>query len=213
VWFELTDQTRLAIEKYLRLTGRKSGQVLFAGRSDGSRGLATRQYARSLWIPIHPALAEALAARVRRDGLLLANQSGAPFSANGFGNYMADRIDEAGLPARCVTHGLRKASARPLAEAGRSANEIAAITGHATLQKVTRYTKAAEQRKLAAAAMRRLTRNTAAAAGPTKHTESQTYTGGLGFRSKNPRTSMDGETEWRPVGESNPCFQRERLTS
>jgi len=29
-------QTRLAIDEYLRLTGRKPGQFLFAGRGDGS---------------------------------------------------------------------------------------------------------------------------------------------------------------------------------
>ena len=47
VRFELTDQTRLAIDEYLRLTGRKPGQFLFAGRrDDGIRGLTTRQYAR-----------------------------------------------------------------------------------------------------------------------------------------------------------------------
>ena len=45
VRFELTDQTRQAIDEYLRLTGRKPGQFLFAGR-DPSRGLTTRQYAR-----------------------------------------------------------------------------------------------------------------------------------------------------------------------
>ena len=46
VRFELTDQTRLAIDEYLTKIGRSSGQVLFAGRGDGSRGLTTRQYAR-----------------------------------------------------------------------------------------------------------------------------------------------------------------------
>ena len=46
VRFELTDQTRLAIDEYLRLTERKPGQLLFAGRRDGPRGLTTRQYAR-----------------------------------------------------------------------------------------------------------------------------------------------------------------------
>jgi integrase len=45
VRFELTDQTRSAIDDYLRLTGRKPGQVLFCGRNP-SRGLTTRQYAR-----------------------------------------------------------------------------------------------------------------------------------------------------------------------
>jgi integrase len=46
VRFELTDQTRMAIDEYLRLAGRKPGQLLFAGRGDGTRGLTTRQYAR-----------------------------------------------------------------------------------------------------------------------------------------------------------------------
>jgi integrase len=46
VRFELTDQTRLAIDEYLRLTGRKAYQLLFAGRGNGERGLTTRQYAR-----------------------------------------------------------------------------------------------------------------------------------------------------------------------
>jgi hypothetical protein len=55
-----------------------------------------------------------------------------------------------------VTHGSRKAAARRFAEAGCSANEIASITSHATLDEVTRYTKAAEQKKLARAASNRL---------------------------------------------------------
>jgi integrase len=45
VRFELTEQTRTAIDDYLRLTGRKPGQFLFAGRGDRT-GLTTRQYAR-----------------------------------------------------------------------------------------------------------------------------------------------------------------------
>lgn len=46
VRFELTDQTRQAIDDYLRLTGRKAGQFLFSGRGNSDRGLTTRQYAR-----------------------------------------------------------------------------------------------------------------------------------------------------------------------
>jgi len=45
VRFELTDQTRQALDEYLHLTGRKPGQFLFTGR-DPSRGLTTRHYAR-----------------------------------------------------------------------------------------------------------------------------------------------------------------------
>src|SRR5262245_17110062 len=37
---------RMTIDEYLKLTERKSGQFLFAGRGDSARGLTTRQYAR-----------------------------------------------------------------------------------------------------------------------------------------------------------------------
>lgn len=46
VRFELTDHTRQVIDQYLRLTNRKTGQFLFAGRGNTDRGLTTRQYAR-----------------------------------------------------------------------------------------------------------------------------------------------------------------------
>src|SRR5215472_13555393 len=51
VRFELTEQTRQAIDEYLRITHRKAGDFLFPDRDDG-RGLTTRQYARLLdqWI-------------------------------------------------------------------------------------------------------------------------------------------------------------------
>jgi integrase len=45
VRFELTDQTRIAIDDYLRQTERQPGQFLFAGRGNKG-GLTTRQYAR-----------------------------------------------------------------------------------------------------------------------------------------------------------------------
>jgi hypothetical protein len=41
----------------------------------------------------------------------------------------------------------RKAAARLLAEAGCTEHEIAAITGHASLREIARYTKAADQQR------------------------------------------------------------------
>src|SRR5262245_18713610 len=46
VRFELTEQTRAAIDEHLRQTGLKPGELLFPGRRDTSRGITTRQYAR-----------------------------------------------------------------------------------------------------------------------------------------------------------------------
>jgi integrase len=52
VKFELTDQTRDAVDSYLRASGKKSGQFLFTGRRGPARNITTRQYARLLshWI-------------------------------------------------------------------------------------------------------------------------------------------------------------------
>ena len=66
-------------------------------------------------------------------------------------------------PARlphCSAHGLRKAAARRLAECGCTPHEISAVTGHATLKEVTRYTRAADQRHLAEAAMDKMRTST-----------------------------------------------------
>src|SRR6266404_3528286 len=44
--FELTEQTRQAVDDYLRATERKPGQVLFPGRRGREVAMSTRQYAR-----------------------------------------------------------------------------------------------------------------------------------------------------------------------
>ena len=82
---------------------------------------------------------------------------GKPFTAAGFTNWFREMCNEAGLPKGTSAHGLRKATCRRLAEAGRSANEIAAISGHESLREIERYTKAADQARMARAAIARCT--------------------------------------------------------
>jgi integrase len=52
VRFELTEQTRQAIDDYLKAASRKPGDFLFSSRRGPARSLSTRQYARlvSTWI-------------------------------------------------------------------------------------------------------------------------------------------------------------------
>jgi integrase len=52
VRFELTEQTRQAVDEYLRATNKKPGEFLFAGRRVPQKSITTRQYARlvSDWI-------------------------------------------------------------------------------------------------------------------------------------------------------------------
>ena len=113
-----------------------------------------------LTIPLHPHLSAALCAWSRRQMVILTTAFNRPFSSAGYGNMMADAIAAAGLPDRCVLHGLRKAAARRLAEAGCTEKEIAAVTGHTTLKEVARYTRAADQKRLAAGAVAELTEQT-----------------------------------------------------
>jgi integrase/recombinase XerD len=80
---------------------------------------------------------------------------GKPFAVAGFGNWFRTQCDAAGLP-HCTFHGLRKGAARRLAEHGCTPHEIAAITGHATLKEIERYTKDAERKGLAISAMEKL---------------------------------------------------------
>jgi integrase len=48
VRFEVTEQTRQAVDEYLRVANRKQGQFLFAAQRHPEQGLSTRQYARLL---------------------------------------------------------------------------------------------------------------------------------------------------------------------
>jgi len=52
VRFELTDQTRQAIDEYLNATNKKPSEFLFTGRKDNGQPMTTRQYARLLseWV-------------------------------------------------------------------------------------------------------------------------------------------------------------------
>ena len=109
----------------------------------------------ALAIPVHPDLQAALDATPGGHLTFLTTPGGKPYSGRGFTQWFARMCAAAGLPPRCTFHGLRKAACRRLAEAGCSANEIAAISGHRTLKEIARYTNAADQERLARNAMAR----------------------------------------------------------
>jgi integrase len=119
-----------------------------------------------LKIPFHPKLVTAIGNGPRTNMTFLLTELGAPFTAAGFGNWFRDRCNEAGLPY-CSAHGLRKACAARLANAGCTSEQIKAITGHKTLSEVARYTKAADQERNAKQALANLVRSESEQARPT----------------------------------------------
>ena len=87
---------------------------------------------------------------------LIGDPNGRPIKRATLSALMRAAIKAASLPSRCVSHGLRKAAMRRLAESGATEKQIAAVSGHKTLKEVERYTKAADQKKLARAAIDKL---------------------------------------------------------
>ena len=123
-------------------------------RQDGGIWVVQSKTGKEQWIPEHPELTAELARGVATlDTLLVTPTQGKPFDQDYYGAWFAEAIDEAGLPNDCVLHGLRKTAARTLAELGLSEESIKSITGHLSSPMVTKYTKGANQRKLAKAAM------------------------------------------------------------
>jgi integrase len=105
-----------------------------------------------LAIPLHPDLAMVIGETKSEHLTFLTTQSGKPFTPGSFANWFREMCSEAGLSG-LSSHGLRKAACRRLAEAGCSANVIAAISGHTSLREVQRYTAAADQARMAKAAI------------------------------------------------------------
>ncbi|MFZ0853819.1 MAG: tyrosine-type recombinase/integrase, partial [Hyphomicrobiaceae bacterium] len=140
---------------------RKSDLVAMARahRKAGSIRVVQSKTGEELWIPEHKELTAELGRGDIRHMSLLTTTQGKAFDPVYFGAWFADAIDKAGLSDDCVLHGLRKTAARKLAEAGCSTLQIMSITGHATSRMVDRYTKDADRKKQASAAILKLERN------------------------------------------------------
>ncbi|TJU84896.1 MAG: hypothetical protein E5Y10_27025 [Mesorhizobium sp.] len=151
--FPIGTKARLALALMLYTGQRRSDAVSMGWQHIAGGKIKVRQHKTDarLDIPMHPELRAVMAATPRANLTFLVTEQGKPFTSNGFGNWFADRCVEAAVPGR--SHGLRKAAARRLAEAGCSNQQIKAITGHKTDAEVSRYTAAADQSRLAEQAM------------------------------------------------------------
>jgi integrase len=157
----LGTRERLAFALLL-YTGQRGGDVVKMLRSDivDGRIRVAQEKARKgttneLMIPIHPALARALqAGPVVGMTHIISDARGKPL--RGLTELIEAAVERAGLPARCVAHGLRKAALRRLAEHGSTTKEIAAVSGHRSLAEIERYTARADQAGLAQSAIAKL---------------------------------------------------------
>lgn len=118
---------------------------------DGLLYIRQNKTGASLTLPVLLELQTALVASSCEHLTFLTTPGGQAFSAHNLGTWFSRACAAASLRGYSA-HGLRKAGCRRLAEAGCTASEIAAWSGHKTLAEVSRYTRAADQAAMAKAA-------------------------------------------------------------
>ena len=159
----LGTQQRLVVEFALETASRR-GEVVRLGPQhvkDGRIRIARTHGSADVDIPISPELQAACDAMPKAHLTYIVTAYGKPRSKFGLGNDFAKWATEAGLPARCRLHGLKKGGMRRLAEDGATAHELMAISGHKTLSEVQRYTADADRKRLAEIGMAKRTEQVA----------------------------------------------------
>lgn len=201
-------QQRLAFELFLGTGQRRSDVVRMIWShvtGDGKIHVQQQKTSRRLVIPLHSETIEVLNAVERKHVSILTTAYGRPFTVDGFSQWLRQAIEAAGLPLDCQPHGLRKAAGRRLAEAGATSKEVMSILGHTTLSEAERYIEEANQIDLAESAVIKLEQR--------RTNSPQTAFSSLGKKPKIERKSKWKASDWRSLGESNPCFSLERAAS
>jgi integrase len=111
-----------------------------------------------LRIPMHPNLVEVLDAipDLASREFVVMTQYGKPFSPKALGMRMQDWTKAAGIPPGHTLHGLRKALGKALAEHGATTRQLMDVLGHDDIEHAELYSREAEQRVMAEAAMQKL---------------------------------------------------------
>lgn len=150
-------KARLALEIFLCTAQRRSDAAVMTEHPEKPGYVRVRQLKTDalLTIPMHRDLKAARDACPSGKPTFIVSSKGTPYTKESLGNWFKDRCVEAGLP-HCAAHGLRKAASRRMAELGMSNQRIKSITGHSTDSEVSRYTRNADQARMAEEAMRHM---------------------------------------------------------
>jgi integrase len=145
---------RLAFDLALYTAQRKSDVRVMGPQhvKDGKIKVRQLKTNKGLDLPIVSKLAQSIAASPTGHLAFIVSDKGAPYTSGSFGNWFRDACNEAGLEGYSM-HGLRKAAARRMAEHGLSNQLIKSVTGHSSDSEVSRYTRGADQSRMAEIAM------------------------------------------------------------
>ena len=147
-------RARLAYELLLQV-GHSRCDIVRMGRQhvrNGVLSLARQKTKVPFDVTVMPMLQEAIDAMPPSDHLMfLVTAHGKPFTAAGFGNWFREICNEAGLPKRCTSHGLRKASATRAADRNATTTQLMAWYGWKSASEAERYTRTADRKRASAA--------------------------------------------------------------
>lgn len=113
---------------------------------------------KELVLPIHPNLHDALRAinDLEERPFVVMTQQGKPFSPKGLTVRMRQWTKAAGMPPGYTLHGLRKTLGKQLAEHEATTRQLMDMLGHDNIAHAELYSREAEQKRMAAAAMEKL---------------------------------------------------------
>ncbi len=154
---------RVAFELLLN-TGQRGGDVaaMTRGQYDGQViRLTQRKTGERLIIPASETLTAVLDPwlATHKNLVILTTRKGTGLNIYYFRHMLRDAFDDAGLPKDCDAHGLRYTAATVLKELGCDWEDIGAITGHATVEMVRKYTKKKRRATVAIARLNRAEKN------------------------------------------------------
>ncbi len=152
--WEPGSRARLALVLLLAV-GQRRGDVVRMGRPHVRGGMLDVRQSKtgtSLRIPMLPELVDELERHPTDRMTFLLTAEGKAFTPAGFSNWFRECCRAAGLNRRSA-HGLRKASATRLAEAGATIHQLMAIFGWKSIDEAEVYTRSVDQVRLATSAM------------------------------------------------------------
>lgn len=150
---------RLALEIFLN-TGLRRGDAARLGRQHIRHGrlqIVTEKTGTLIDIPVPQDLPPVILASKTGDLVLIGNvKTGAPLRKEALGNWFRRAAVAAGVDGNC--HGLRKAAAVRLAEAGATIFELNAVFGWTGTSMASLYVEKANRKRLADSAAEKLSR-------------------------------------------------------
>ena len=146
---------RLAFDLLLYLGQRSVDTVAMARNhiENGRIRVVQEKTGQALWLRLHSELRATLESGPIGGLFLIERQCGGPRTVKGFYNWIKDAAKVAGCDPDLSPHGLRKAAATRLADAGASTAQICAVTGHKSVQEMERYIRERDQARLADSAV------------------------------------------------------------